>query len=62
LNERVRLEAMAEAFNALNHMNGVTKNANFGAGVYPSLPAPGFGQITSVGEPRTLQMALRIRF
>ena len=62
LSERVRLEAMAEAFNALNHMNGVTKNANFGTGTYPTSPSPTFGQITAVSEPRTLQAALRLRF
>ena len=62
LTERLRLEAMAEAFNALNRRNNLTKNANFGAGIYPSNPSPTFGQVTSVNDPRQIQFALRFRF
>jgi len=47
----MRLEAMAEAFNALNHRNNLTKNSNFGAGAYPSNPSPAFGQVTAVKRP-----------
>ncbi|GAC1428960.1 MAG: hypothetical protein NVSMB62_26750 [Acidobacteriaceae bacterium] len=36
---RLRLEGMAEAFNALNHRNNLTLNANFGPGAYRVLPA-----------------------
>ena len=53
---------MVEAFNALNHFNGVTKIGVFGTGPYPTNPLPTFGQTTSVSEPRTLQLALRFRF
>jgi len=60
--EGLRMEAMAEGFNALNHMNGVTRNGTFGAGAYPTNPSPTFGQITSVSDPRTLQLALRFTF
>ena len=35
IGERVRLEAIAEAFNLLNHLNGVTLNGTFGTGAYP---------------------------
>ena len=62
LKESLSVEAMVEAFNALNHFNGVTKIGVFGTGTYPTNPLPTFGQTTSVSEPRTLQMALRFRF
>jgi hypothetical protein len=52
--ERLRLEALAESFNALNHLNGVTRNATFGSS--------SFGQITSLSDPRSMQLALRISF
>ena len=62
IGERVRLEAMAEAFNLLNHLNGVTLNGTFGTGAYPANPSPTFKQITAVSDPRTLQFALRLSF
>lgn len=62
LTERLGMEAMVESFNALNHMNGVTRNGTFGTGAYPTNPSPAFGQITSVGDPRSFQLALRLRF
>ena len=58
----VRAEGMVEAFNLTNRLNPVTLNANFGAGTYPSNPSATFGQVTAVGEPRSLQFALRLRF
>lgn len=61
-NERWRLETMAEAFNALNHRNNLIPNGTFGTGTYPANPLPSFGQPTAVGDPRTLQLALRIAF
>jgi hypothetical protein len=60
--ERVRLEAMAEAFNTLNHRNNLTLNGAFGSGAYPTNPSPAFGQVTAVNDPRVVQLALRIRF
>lgn len=62
LTERLRMEAIAEAFNALNHRNNLTKNGNFGAGAYPSGPSASFNQVTAVQDPRSLQLALRLRF
>ena len=62
LTEKVRLDAIAEAFNLTNHLNGVTLNGVFGAGTYPANPSPTFRQITAVHDPRTLQFALRIQF
>jgi hypothetical protein len=60
--ERVRLEAIAEGFNLLNHVNGVTINGTFGTGAYPADPLPTYRQITAVGDPRTFQLALRVAF
>ena len=62
LGERVRLEGMAEAFNALNRRNDLTRNGTFGPGAYPANPSPAFGQITAVNDPRVLQLALRLTF
>jgi hypothetical protein len=60
--ERLRVEAMAEAFNALNHRNNLTRNGSFGSGAYPANPSPSFGQVTAVNDPRAVQLALRFRF
>ena len=62
ISETVSLQGLVEAFNALNHFNGVTNNSVFGSGAYPSNPSPTFGQVTSVSDPRTLQFGLRLRF
>jgi hypothetical protein len=62
LGARVRVEAIAEAFNLTNRTNVVSLNGNFGAGAYPSAPAATFGQITSVSEPRAFQFAMRVAF
>ncbi len=62
ISENVRLEVLAEAFNALNHRNNLTKNGVFGAGAYPTNPSSSFGQVTAVDDPRSMQLALRLRF
>ena len=62
LTERYKLEAIAEAFNALNHRNNLTKNGVFGTGSYPSNPSPAFGTVTAVNDSRSMQLALRVRF
>jgi len=62
IGERLRLEGMAEAFNLLNHVNGVTLNGTFGTGAYPANPSPAFRQITAVADSRSLQLALRLSF
>src|SRR6185295_15852669 len=36
--ERVRMEAMLEAFNLFNHVNGVALNGSFGTGTFPANP------------------------
>ncbi|MGA2712334.1 MAG: carboxypeptidase regulatory-like domain-containing protein [Bryobacteraceae bacterium] len=60
--ERMRLQVLAEMFNALNHVNVVTLNGVFGAGTYPTNPLPTFGQITAVNDPRAAQFGLRLSF
>lgn len=62
ISEGLRLEAMAEAFNLTNHLNGVTLNGVFGTGAYPTNPSTTYKQITAVNDPRTMQFALRIQF
>ena len=62
LSGSVRLEGLAEVFNLTNRVNNVTRNTNFGSGVYPTSPLPTFNQITAVGEPRTWQFGLRLTF
>jgi hypothetical protein len=62
LGRAVRLEATVEAFNLTNRDNVTGLNANFGAGAYPANPSPAFGQVTAVGDPRTLQFVARLRF
>ncbi len=59
---RFRLLALAETFNSLNHVNGVTLNGTFGTGTYPTNPLPSFGQTTAVADPRTAQFGLRLSF
>jgi len=59
---RVELEGLVEGFNLTDRANVVTRNTNFGAGAYPDNPAPTYNQITSVGEPRSFQFGLRIKF
>ncbi len=62
MGDRWSAEAMAEAFNVLNHRNDMVPNGTFGSGVYPTTPAAGFGAATAVGDPRSIQLALRLRF
>jgi hypothetical protein len=62
LSERVRLQLIAEMFNAFNHVNVVTLNGVFGTGAYPTNPSSTFGQITAVNDPRTGQFAARLSF
>jgi outer membrane receptor protein involved in Fe transport len=57
-----RVEAAAEAFNLTNRRNAITRNTNFGSGTYPTNAVAGFGDVTAVGDPRTLQLAIRVGF
>jgi hypothetical protein len=65
LTERVQLQALAEAFNSLNHRNNMIPNGTFGTGTYPTSPvATGtpFGAPTAVGDPRSVQIGARVSF
>jgi hypothetical protein len=62
LGDRLKLEGIAEAFNTLNHRNDQIPNGTFGTSIYPIAPLPTFGQSTSVGEPRQIQLAVRLTF
>ncbi len=54
ITERWRLEARVEAFNLINHTNLGTPSSK--------LSSSHFGQITSAGDPRILQLALKLFF
>jgi hypothetical protein len=58
----VELNAAVEAFNLTNRVNVITRNTNFGTGSYPDSPLPSFGQTTAVGDPRSVQFAVRLSF
>ena len=58
----VRLDGLVEVFNLTNRVNNLTRNTTFGAGSYPSNPSPTFNQITAVGDPRSVQLGLRVSF
>ena len=59
---RTQIEALAEGFNLTNRQNNVAINGNFGPGAYPTNPSPTFGQVTAVGDPRSFQLGVRMRF
>lgn len=58
----VRVEGLVEVFNVTNRVNNVTRNTNWGAGAYPANPSATFNQITAVGDPRSVQLGLRLVF
>jgi hypothetical protein len=58
----LRVEGLVEVFNLTNRVNNLTRNTNFGAGAYPANPSPTFNQITAVGDPRSVQLGLRLSF
>jgi len=62
LGEHVKLQGIAEAFNALNHRNNQIPNGTFGTGTYPTTPSASFGQPTAVADPRNIQFAARLSF
>jgi hypothetical protein len=62
LTDRLKLEGIAEAFNALNHRNDMIPNSTWGTGAYPSTPTSTFGRATAVGDPRQVQLAMRLTF
>jgi hypothetical protein len=63
LTERIKLETIAEAFNALNHRNDAIPNGTFGSGpIDQPSTNKNFGRATAVNDPRSVQLAARINF
>ena len=62
LGRRARLDGLIEAFNLLDRRNDIARITVFGTGAYPTNPAPNFGQVTVVGEPRSVQLGFRFRY
>jgi hypothetical protein len=64
LAERFRLEGRAEAFNVINHANfAAYSTSNFTySGLSGAINSATFGRITSAGDPRILQFALKLHF
>ncbi len=66
--EHVNLEVRAEAFNVINHTNFVAAATGTGipgistSGISLARSASNFGQITSAGDPRILQVAMKLSF
>lgn len=58
----VKIEGLVEAFNVTNRANAVARNTVFGAGAFPANPSPTFNQVTAVGDPRALQLGMRLTF
>lgn len=68
MRESLRLEVRAEAFNVINHTNLIAAATGTGipgistTGISLSRSASNFGQITSAGDPRILQFAMKLYF
>lgn len=59
---RVKVEALVEVFNLFNRRNDLARTTVFGTGAYPTSPSATFGQVTVVGEPRSAQISIRVRY
>ena len=62
LGGRAQLDGLIEAFNLFNRRNDLARITVFGTGAYPTSPAANFGQVTVVGDPRSIQFGLRFRY
>jgi hypothetical protein len=66
--ERLHLDVRADAFNAINHTNfgGPTQNGiqipGIAGGVNAVLTSTTFGRITSAGDPRIMQLSMKLVF
>jgi hypothetical protein len=54
INERVAMEIRADFFNLFNHTEFANPDVNIGS--------PTFGQVLYTGQPRVIQLALRVKF
>ena len=68
IHEAFRLEVRAEAFNVINHTNFIAPATGTGipgistGGLSLSRSSSNFGQITTAGDPRILQFAMKLYF
>ncbi len=62
IGDRLRVEGLVEGFNLTDRTNVVALIGNFGSGAYPTNPAATFGQVTAVGDPRAVQLGVRVKF
>jgi hypothetical protein len=68
LHESLNLEVRAEAFNVINHTNFIAPATGTGipgistSGISLAQTSSVFGQITSAGDPRILQFAMKLNF
>jgi hypothetical protein len=56
------VQGLVEAFNLTNRSNAITRNATFGPGSFPANPVSSFNTVTAVGDPRTVQLGVRLSF
>ena len=56
---KASVEVSLDAFNVLNRTNFLIPNNTFGTG---TTPLPAFGTPTAAGDPRQLQLGVRISF
>jgi hypothetical protein len=57
-----KVQGLVEIFNLFNRRNDVARITVFGRGTYPEMPAANFGEVTVVGEPRSVQVGVRLTF
>jgi hypothetical protein len=68
IHEAIRLEVRGEAFNIINHTNFVAAATGTGipgistSGIALGINSKTFGQITTAGDPRIFQFALKLYF
>ena len=68
IHEAIRLEARGEAFNIINHTNFIAPATGTGipgistSGIALGTNSRAFGQITTAGDPRIFQFALKLYF
>ena len=62
LRGRAQLDGLVEAFNLFDRRNDLARVTVFGTGAYPTNPAVNYGQVTVVGDPRSIQFGLRFRY
>ena len=62
LGSRIRVEGLVEGFNVTNRQNNIAINGNFGPAAFPASPSSTFGQVTAVGDPRAVQLGVRLGF